>query len=130
MRRASLALVAAAVGCGPVMHVPSPVAGEVPFRVINDSGRAFCRFRMGPPGGGDLGASWIASSRRLEPGDLVNLDVLAGTYAISAESCDRAYRAWIELVQVDGPTEVSLGGAPGGRPGVQRVALHGKHTPG
>jgi len=111
--------------CGPAIKVPQSASGTVPFRVINDTDYQYCEFLMAephdPPNG--LGPSWIGKDRALSEHSSWDLKVHPGVYQIYAGACDHAAESFIKRVRIDGPTEISLGGKPGGAPGVNHVAL-------
>src|SRR3569832_588274 len=106
--------------CGPALKVPQVASGNVPFRVINDTDFKYCEFMMAephdPPTG--LGPSRIAKGRWIDPHTTFDLKVRPGLYQIYAGACEHGASAWILRVQIDGPAEISLVGAPGGTPGV------------
>jgi len=112
--------------CGPALKVPQVASGNVPFRVINDTDFKYCEFLMAephdPPTG--LGPSWIAKGRWIDPHTTFDLKVRPGLYQIYAGACEHVARSWILRVQIDGPAEISLVGAPGGTPGVNHIALN------
>ena len=112
--------------CGPALKVPQVASGNVPFRVINDTDFKYCEFLMAephdPPNG--LGPSWIGKGRSVDPHTSFDLKIHPGLYQIYAGACENVAKSWILRVQIDGPSEVSLAGAPGGAPGVTHIALH------
>src|SRR3569833_2655623 len=111
--------------CGPALMVLQVASGNVPFRVINDTDFKYCEFLMAephdPPTG--LGPSWIAKGRWIDPHTTFDLKVRPGLYQIYAGACEHVARSWILRVQIDGPAELSLVGAPGGTPGENHIAL-------
>jgi|SRR6185312_17538506 len=133
MKYRALAFTIVLAACGPSIKVPQGVTGDVPFRVINDTDYQYCEFSMGEPQGHGLGPSWIGKGRSLNAHSSADLKVHPGVYQIFAEACDNAAESFIKRIRVEGPTEVSLAGAPGGAPGVNHVALqvdiHKRYSP-